>query len=65
MAPSPKSQDHEVGLPVETLLKVTVWPVVGTLGEKPKAATGEATVTVRVLVAVLEPRALRTVRVTV
>lgn len=38
--PSPKLQDQVVGLPVEASVKATVWPVVGALGEKVKAATG-------------------------
>jgi hypothetical protein len=49
---------------VEASVKVTVWPAVGTLGEKLKAATGGPTVTVRVLVALLEPPELLAVRVT-
>jgi len=40
MDPSPKLQDHAVGLPVEVSVKAIVWPVVGALGEKVKAATG-------------------------
>ena len=40
MALSPKFQDHPVGLPVEVSVKVTVWPAVGELGEKVKAAVG-------------------------
>jgi hypothetical protein len=37
---SPKFQVHAVGLPVEVSVNVTVWPVVGALGEKVKAAVG-------------------------
>jgi hypothetical protein len=42
--PSPKFHDHDVGVPVEASVKVTVWPVVGELGEKVKAAVGAGVV---------------------
>ena len=41
--PSPKSQDQEVGLPVEVSVKKTVWPVCGDEGENVKSAAGAET----------------------
>ena len=63
--PSPKDHDQDAGAFVEAFLKLTLLPVVGELGEKLKPATGGTTITVRVLVALLEPRALPATRVTV
>lgn len=62
--PSPKAQDHDVGFPVEASVNLTVWPVVGLLGEKLKPATGGATFTVRALLTLLEPPALPVMRLT-
>ena len=64
--PSPKFQVHETGVLLEASANATVWPMVGALGVTLKAATGLITmaVTGTVLLVVLEPAALRTVRVT-
>jgi hypothetical protein len=64
---SPKFHVHAVGLPVEVSVKVTVWPVVGALGEKANAATGAiaAAVTVTLRLTAFEPAALLAVSVTV
>jgi hypothetical protein len=65
--PSPKFQDHPVGLPVEASVKVTVWPVVGEFGEKVKAAAGAvaAALTVTLWLTAFDPAELLAVRVTV
>lgn len=65
--PSPKFHNHAVGLPEEVSVKVTVWPVVGEVGEKVKAALGPvaAAFTVTLWLTELEPLALLAVRVTV
>ena len=46
--PSPNSQSHDVGLPVERSLNETVWPATGAVGEKPKSATGAGGAPVKV-----------------
>ena len=65
--PSPKFQDHAVGLAVELSVKVTVCPVVGALGEKVKAAVGAvaAALTVTLWLTAFDPTELLAVRVTV
>ena len=40
VAPSPKLQDHTVGVWVEVSVKVIVWPMTGAVGVKLKAAWG-------------------------
>ena len=65
--PSPKFHNHPVGLPVEVSVNVTVWPAVGELGEKVKAAVGEddAALTVTLWLTAFEPAELLAVKVTV
>jgi hypothetical protein len=66
-APSPKFHNHPVGLPVEVSVKVTVWPVVGELGEKVKAAVGAvpAALTVTLWLTAFDPAELLAVSVIV
>ena len=58
--PSPKLQAQAVGVLVDASVKVTVWPMAGTVGVEVKAATGASTAwdTVTLLLTVLEPPAL-------
>jgi hypothetical protein len=44
VAPSPKVQDQEVGLPVEASVKATDVPTAGALGEKVKTEVGAGVV---------------------
>ena len=64
-APSPNVQDHEVGLPVDLSVKLTVSPGVGAPGENVKAATGGAAVTVTDRLVLFDPDALLALSVTV
>jgi hypothetical protein len=64
VAPSPKFQDHAVGVPVDVSVNATACPAVGEAGlYVNEAASATPTVTVRVVL--FEPDALVAVRVTV
>ena len=64
VVPSPKSQLHDVGLPVDVSVNWIVWLIAGEAGLYVKeAATAAATVTV--LLELEEPEPLVAVRVTV
>jgi hypothetical protein len=67
VVPSPKLQLQEVGEPDERSLKVTVWPVVGEVGDQEKLATGAepAAVTVIDFEVEFEPAEFETVSETV
>jgi len=62
--PSPKLQDHEVGLPVEASVNWTDCPAIGEEGLKVNEAF-RAVTTVKVLVVELESELLVTANVTV
>ena len=68
VVPSPKFQDQLVGVPVEESVKFTASGAVPLLGLALKLATGAVTggaVAVIVLVVLLDPPELRTVKLTV
>jgi hypothetical protein len=64
VAPSPKAQLQDVGLPVEASVNWTDWPAAGEAGLKVKDAESAAT-TVTVRLVLFEPEPLVTVKVTV
>ncbi len=65
MVPSPKFQDHDVGLLEDVSEKDIVCPVVGEVGVKVKVAIGAFGFTTMLLLTVLDPPALVAVSDTV
>ena len=63
--PSPKVQAQDVGVLVEVSANVTVWPVVGAVGEKLKLTTGANTLTTTDLLMIPVPPVLVALMVTV
>ena len=66
VAPSPKFQDHAVGLPVEVSVNATACAVVGETGEKVKDVVGAlaVVVTITLWLAEFAPPVLLAVSVT-
>ena len=65
VAPSPKSQDQDVGVPVEVSVNCTTWPIFGADGDHVKFAPGRSGRVERVFVLKDDPAAFEATRDTV